>query len=613
MDDQEDQAYSGHSASSSIALLQYPGSISSADVEEPHHKCLQRHEQSGLLSIVQTWWLAPGHLFCTILLACLVQWSIRETTFPVYRVPQHYLTQSDVTTLFSVGLKIISIFITAWQAITAWRCAFIALEKTGLQLSQLSNQISFRTPLLGGDKTTILLGLVLLLGWPAQLASPILSGAITWVPALMTYGQRSNLQIAHASAHATDWTSTPPWYRLVAGDYQPVYRLVQLHVAAGAALKIFGNSINTNISIPIKNLRRFTPEVEGYANGSTVESVFMPAFEISNFRWLRLRSIPQEIQDAVYYNDDAYFNIGDGDYRPDTPVVGLVRKPNNESLDDDALPRPWRVSEHTYVVYKAFRYPNHGNLTNCSRSWKPFDDGSNDLPVDEFVTHHSSTNLTTCYAIAGVHFNAGVVECAGSRATLVAPSILECLPHPGEMQFEVMSDPLTEYSLSAVTQTISWLDMMHVITSWSPNSADPAAVQIVIENVLKVAYQGFWSGLTNTLGGSTNPNTTIDVAAPAVIASVATWRVILWVALNTLLTFASILLWKIQSGCIRPPVRDPVLTSILLDSSKVIEEVEVGLCNANRLTKKDDGRGRLRLRCIDRSDPHWCHDQLEME
>ncbi|KAF2803111.1 uncharacterized protein BDZ99DRAFT_576370 [Mytilinidion resinicola] len=620
MNDQENQAFFRHSSSSSIALaplLKHPASISSADVQEPHHVCLQRHDESGFLSLVRTWWLAPAHLFCTILLACTVQWSIRGTMFPVYRIPHRYLTQSDVTTLLSVGLKITSIFTTAWQSITAWRCAFIALEKTGLQLSQLSNQISFKTPVLRGDKTTKLLGLVLLLGWPAQLASPILSGAITWVPTTnMTYGNITDLQIARASANATDWDSTPPWYRLVAWDdtgFQPATRLVLLQKAAGSTLTILRDSTKYSFSVPIKNPRRFTPEVEGYTLGSTVQSIIMPTFEISNLTWLKIRSIPQEIQDAVHNKSNAYFNFGDPDYRPNPPVVGLIRKPNIGPLSSHTLPPNSSVNENTYAVYRAVRYPNHGNLTNCSS--EAFDGRPSHLPDAEYLWVNGETHVTDCYAVAGLHINAGVVACQSSRATLVAPSVLECIPHPGEDQFQVLSDPLTQYSLSAITGTISWLDSLDVMTAWSStaDTAIAATISIAIENGLRAAYEGFWSALTNSLSSTTDPKITIDESASAVIASVATWRVILWAALNTLLTFASILLWRVQSSCIRPPVKNPVLTSILLDSSKVIEEVGVGLCNANRLTKNDDGRGRLRLRCIDRSDPHWYHDQLEME
>jgi hypothetical protein len=82
------------------------------------------------------------------------------------------------------GLKIVSNFTGAWQALMAWRCSFIELEKSGLRCSELSRQISLKIPAFQWSMTTLLINLILLLNWPAQLASPVLSGAISWVPTL---------------------------------------------------------------------------------------------------------------------------------------------------------------------------------------------------------------------------------------------------------------------------------------------------------------------------------------------------------------------------------------------------------------------------------------------
>jgi hypothetical protein len=82
--------------------------------------------------------------------------------------------------------------------------------------------------------------------------------------------------------------------------------------------------------------------------------------------------------------------------------------------------------------------------------------------------------------------------------------------------------------------------------------------------MLKLTYQGMWSATTNVLSGANFNSTAVKEQVPAVFAEVSTWRVILWVALNLLLTLASILLWMVQAGCARATVEDTVLTGKLL-------------------------------------------------
>lgn len=144
-------------------------------------KRLTRHAQ--VWSIIRAWRYLPVHLIWCISMSTVVLGVLHRRPFPVHSTVGYSLTQSDVSTLVSVGLKITSIICSAIQGILAWRCTFIALERKGLTYSQLSNQLLYKVgPLIPRNAFITWISISLFLLWPAQLASPILSGAITWLP-----------------------------------------------------------------------------------------------------------------------------------------------------------------------------------------------------------------------------------------------------------------------------------------------------------------------------------------------------------------------------------------------------------------------------------------------
>ncbi|KUJ12606.1 uncharacterized protein LY89DRAFT_738380 [Mollisia scopiformis] len=225
------------------------------------------------------------------------------------------------------------------------------------------------------------------------------------------------------------------------------------------------------------------------------------------------------------------------------------------------------------------------------------------LPNVDFVAVTWNSGQTSCYIIAQFHITVGVVLC--QEATVLAESVIECW----DSASDIVADLLADYSLTAGAVTISALDGLSVTTAFNYGD-DPA---LHAQNILKLAYQGIWSSMTNFLGGAKSSPTPVNDQVPAIVARVSSWRVGLWIGMNVLLTLASIILLTVQSGCTRDIVEDPVLAPILLDSSEVIGAGHTGLCNLNVLTKEADRQGKLRLRCLNRSVPHWHHDKLELE
>lgn len=148
------------------------------------HQCKSLKPPSRRWSVMKAWWYFPVHLLWSIAIYIVVLGPpLNQRAFPVRKTASYLLTQSDVLTILSLGLKITSIIYSALQGILAWRYAFIALERKGMTFSQLSTQVFYKIgPVAPRSRFIACISFALILAWPAQLAAPVLSGAITWVP-----------------------------------------------------------------------------------------------------------------------------------------------------------------------------------------------------------------------------------------------------------------------------------------------------------------------------------------------------------------------------------------------------------------------------------------------
>lgn len=160
--------------------------LSSADetIHSQEHQCKSLETPSRRWSVIKAWWYFPVHLIWSIA-TCIVVLGppLHRRVFPVRETAGYLLTQSDVSTILSLSLKITSIICSTLQGILAWRCAFIALERKGMTFSQLSTQVSYKIgPVAPRSRFIAYISFALILAWPAQLAAPVLSGAIAWVP-----------------------------------------------------------------------------------------------------------------------------------------------------------------------------------------------------------------------------------------------------------------------------------------------------------------------------------------------------------------------------------------------------------------------------------------------
>ena len=118
------------------------------------HHCKRRADHPGFWNRLHAWWHLPALVIAVVLFTSLML-LLDQRKFPVNEPRPgshsntwtHYsLQQSDVTTMISAGLTAIRLLSASWHLLSAWRCAYILLEKDGLSLYQLSNMVSNQIP-----------------------------------------------------------------------------------------------------------------------------------------------------------------------------------------------------------------------------------------------------------------------------------------------------------------------------------------------------------------------------------------------------------------------------------------------------------------------------------
>jgi len=314
------------------------------------HDCRYRHDQ-GPCATLLSWWLLPAHFIASTALALallvveqrsfLVKASdtkenSNSTTFKLY--------QSDVTTLISVALVLIRFLGGSWLALTGWRMSFIILERDGATLTELSRMINYRIPPTalrhGGQpwqqQSNLLLPtmwLIILLATPSIFISPLLTGAVSWIPTgvinITTAGQGER------------WNE----YNIYANN-----RFYDVLGAFGlSSIAATGSYSQNSTSI----FRRRIPSISGIAVNSTLANVTIPYFNIESLDWVM--SVDQ------LGNDTALLQAVIGD--PNYPALNISKawNPFNYGTDSGRLTLvnevPWEPAPYDYSV-STFAYPN---------------------------------------------------------------------------------------------------------------------------------------------------------------------------------------------------------------------------------------------------------------
>ncbi|KAF5986297.1 multidrug resistance-associated abc transporter [Fusarium coicis] len=569
----------------------------SEDAVGRRHTCVEACTRRPWLQFFREWYLVPLCLIYTAAVTFGAVYWLNGHSFRIDGSPGTGLRQSDVTTLFSAVLTLGKTIFVSWQGLTTWRCAFILLEKTGLSLTTISHLISWAAPTrsmvwasssqTGSHGTRAIVILILLLAWPAQLANPLASGSLSWVPSTVYSSPSSSIPLSGAPALLNPWN----WFTM----YSTV-RDSNVKLAAGHAFLASTTMTNTSGGLHMFPAQRIVTQLKSYPNATIVRNATVPIFNIDKFAWVSEgETLPSGIQAAVMDSLSGYLNISS----PSGPLSQVL--PGNTALLKDT---PWQPLSETQLptaeIFSGTKYAaiyisrnfNEGQGSNydCHNGTSDFDP----LPTGiKLINVSWNNNYTDCLAVAKLTVTAGVTLCDQGDVRPSSEPI--CFLSSGVLVAKttnIAADVLIQQVFSLMPEVQGLMAALGL----SDPEAQNGDLEVYLRNSLIQAYQGSWSALTDYFSDPDNPART-DIWQPSFLlqARVSTWRMYAWFGINALLVASGVFLFAVQSTCRVKTVNDPVVASLMMDSSAVIDTDETGLCNATDIGL---GHGNAKLEVL---------------
>jgi hypothetical protein len=573
-----------------------------------NHVCQYRSDNGGLWGHIRNWWPLPLHLATALTLVLVLVTRVNGRAFlisnsDVESISTASIYQTDVVTLVSIGILLVRLLAALWLALAGWRLAFMILEHQSTSLRELSRVIRFRLPPLSFKgrslKWAFSMWCIFALSTPSQFIGPMLTGAISW-----------NSEIRMTSADQALVTQPGNNDGYMSHNSYANSRVYEVFGALGLSA-IAAPEIFKQANKPI--YRRKVPSLQGYPINSTVESVTVPYFNVEGpLQWIMSE------EDAGNDMDILKAVTGDSTY----PALNFSRAWNPFFLGTDVgrltivNTKAWTSAPETNGHYEyppatiqrdskllavAIRFDN-----SCSRAPDP---PLGVIPQAFMYETNSGNGIDStetklsCFMFARFTYSAGAIACNDCRIS--SDGVVEAA---ASSSWTVQGDPLAGQALSMMPEVLFYMKIANISSAPMWNNLDNYTI-----GMLTVAYQASWNSLANYWSaGTTTATTTLKRPVPVLVASISMWRAWTWLGINALLTVSGILLAVLQSQSQAKTVRNPVISALLLDTSRIIQHDTRGLCNAVDIDKAD---GRLRLRLVVPGNDGSCyrHAYLDVE
>ncbi|CUA77035.1 hypothetical protein RSOLAG22IIIB_06472 [Rhizoctonia solani] len=277
---------------------------------------------TGWLGWLSTLWPLLAHLILSIPITTFVVYYVNNNYFNLHvRLPWTSLVnangeriqwgrwaplQSDITTLISASLVLLRWVVVAWSAALNWRCIFLLMGSDGLRSQRLRQIIRYQLLFpYASSPLTLLIGATLLINLMAQSMSPVLTGAISWVPsntpARRVTNATINVPVAFQSDEWLNYHDNIEWRKrvtvqasgLVTSAWQP-------DEAKGALKRALHGASGLNVN-------------------STIANVTLPYFSITSLEWIS--NVTQGLS-SYQRNVEGYWRyVGVGDGTAPVPVA----------------------------------------------------------------------------------------------------------------------------------------------------------------------------------------------------------------------------------------------------------------------------------------------------
>jgi hypothetical protein len=258
-----------------------------------HHQCSRRADHHINWTTFTNYWLLLTHLACLIALVAALLVQIDERSFlvgtttsdaPPSVVPVY---QTSVTTLLSIAIVTVRTLAGAWLTLTGWRLAFIILESNGTTLQGFSRLVRYRLPSKDSNSTPLfgVLSIIFIISIPVQFISPILTGAVSWIPELA--------MSPFEQANVTHPGMTTGWVYHQEFENDRFYEVTQAFAHTALATTANFSDLARHIS------RRRIPSMQDFPANSSVQEVIMPYLNIKSLEWVRSKDEVRQQMDLV--------------------------------------------------------------------------------------------------------------------------------------------------------------------------------------------------------------------------------------------------------------------------------------------------------------------------
>jgi len=488
---------------------------------------VRRSGDSSMIRLIRTYGLILLHSGLVIGLSLLVSWLDGAKVNPAegerYTNGKTYLRASDITTFISGALVAVRLVTNCLAGIFAWKCAFLLLEKSSLDLRQFNMIMSYHVPWsmgLQSGKLCQLVKIILLLMLPSTFVAPLLSGAIDWrsVSVLVDAGL---VDITLQAPDPDNWS----WYQFNV-DVREKLADRATGISALAWSSIEHNDAN--------GCRHVVPINPNLPVNSVVENATVPCINVHNITWYE-SSPPQYVLDVlddprnISLTGDEFetFYRGNAILFDRTRWIGVNHRP---------FPPPSRFTgEKTIAVVVG------GNWTACSKTSKI--ELMFGLPADAVVGVELPINVAgpTCAMVGTVKFTAGVVK--NVKSTYISRRVIEVRDIPDQLILAdrwvtevlyLMPDVMTRVSLMNATSLVTWKNL-----------------DSYVESLIRYSYMATWDAMDYIFDETTRPPLKAQRPVPMLEASISTVRVLSWLGMQLLLGLAGLLVLYMQQSCSR--------------------------------------------------------------
>ncbi|KAL8738486.1 MAG: hypothetical protein Q9181_000742 [Wetmoreana brouardii] len=568
------------------------------------HRCQYRRDDHGWSALMADWGLPVLHLLGTLVITLNLVFLVDGRIFPVgaggfsttesHRKVFSLLTQPAMTSILSLALVLHRLAGGSWLTLAGWRMAFTVLEVNGASLSELGRMIQYRCPpfwthkTIAADRGTIFLPtlwIITLLATPSLFTSPLLTGAVNWIPTEL-YEKSDNVVDIPEPGPSRGWNEHNDW------DNNRVY---EVYSAIGLASMATSMDFYLNETATYKRALPWLPSIP---SGSTLANVTIPVFRINQLQPVRekhelsldFNTVQSVIDDSRNPNQNFSKSgnlFGDGTdvgriaivhTKPWRASARIENPPPGVQENIYKYPAPTVVDEKTVVII-GMTY-----LDPCS----PNDSATFGSFLDFFTFEYDQS----CYVFFNLDYTAGVTTCEDCKVQsngITSGGMVQV----NETTVDIQPHPLVETALAMVPDVLFYTQIAN--SSFAPTFNN---IEGYARGTLSTAYQASWNSLARRFASDSVAQTTYHRPVPALLAHLSKERVTAWCALNILFAISAVLLYVVRRRCESKAIVSPWLSAIFLDTSAVISNDTTGFCNARKADEQDE-KMRLRLRCRD--------------